>query len=36
MLADINGDGRPDLLCMSGGKIGYATLDPTNPTAPWK
>ena len=36
MLADINGDGRSDLLCMSGGKIGYATFDPANPTALWK
>ena len=36
MLADINGDKRPDLLCMSGGKIGYATYDPQNPTAVWE
>jgi hypothetical protein len=36
MLADINGDGQSDLLCMSGGKIGYATFDPANPTALWK
>lgn len=36
MLTDINGDGRSDLLCMSGGKIGYATYDPLNPTALWK
>ncbi|QTN33724.1 VCBS repeat-containing protein [Akkermansiaceae bacterium] len=36
MLADIDGDGRPDLLCMSNGTIGYATQDPANPTAVWK
>jgi hypothetical protein len=36
MLADINGDGIKDLLCMSEGTVGYATLDPANPTAPWK
>lgn len=36
MFADINGDKQPDLLCMSGGKIGYATFDPANPTAIWK
>jgi len=36
MLADINGDKTPDLLCMSNGTIGYATIDPANPTAVWK
>ena len=36
ILADIDSDGRPDLLCMSNGKIGYATYDSKNPTAPWK
>ncbi|MES2982620.1 MAG: VCBS repeat-containing protein [Verrucomicrobiota bacterium] len=36
MFADINGDKLPDLLCMSGGQIGYATFDPANPTALWK
>ncbi|MFN5870746.1 MAG: FG-GAP repeat domain-containing protein, partial [Akkermansiaceae bacterium] len=36
MLTDINGDNQPDLLCMSGGKIGYATFDAANPTAVWK
>jgi FG-GAP-like repeat len=36
MLADINGDGRPDLLCMSGGRIGYASFDPAKPDASWK
>ena len=35
MLVDVSGDGRPDLLCMSNGTIGYAKLDPENPTAPW-
>ena len=36
MFADINGDKRPDLLCMSEGTIGYATFDPANPSAVWK
>ncbi len=36
MLADINGDKQPELLCMSGGQIGYATFDPANPSAIWK
>lgn len=36
MLSDIDGDKRPDLLCMSNGTIGYATFDPTNATAIWK
>lgn len=36
MLVDIDGDTRPDLLCMSGGRLGYATYDPENPTAEWK
>lgn len=36
MLVDMNGDGHPDLLCMSNGTIGYAEFDPANPTAPWE
>jgi hypothetical protein len=36
MLVDIDGDSRKDLLCMSEGTVGYATIDPENPTAPWK
>ncbi len=35
MFADINGDGQPDLLCMSNGTLGYATYDHVNSTAPW-
>lgn len=35
MFTDIDGDGRPDLLCMSGGHLGYATWDPKNPEAQW-
>ena len=31
LLADVNGDGFPDLVCMSAGQVGYATLDPKNP-----
>jgi hypothetical protein len=27
-LVDINGDGRPDLLCTTGGYLGYATYNP--------
>ena len=33
--ADINGDGRRDLICSVGGAFGYATIDLQNPTAPW-
>lgn len=36
MFVDMNGDGQPDLLCMSEGRIGYASYDAANPTAPWK
>ena len=31
---DITGDGEPDLLCMSGGYLGYAAR-PSDPTKPW-
>jgi hypothetical protein len=34
-LVDVNGDGRPDILCCSGGFIGYATADWKNPGLPW-
>jgi len=33
---DINGDRRPDILCCSGGFMGYATADWKNPGLPWK
>ncbi len=32
---DLTGDGRPELLCMSGGRIGYATFDPAHPNNEW-
>ena len=35
MFTDVNGDGRPDLLCMSGGHLGYATFDPKKPGEKW-
>ena len=35
MFVDINGDGRPDLLCMSNGHLGYATFDPKKPDDKW-
>jgi hypothetical protein len=28
-------NGKPVLVCMSGGKAGYATPDPADPTKPW-
>ena len=34
--ADINGDGKPDILCCSRGYMGYATADWKHPEAPWK
>jgi len=33
---DINGDGKPDILCCSEGFMGYATADWKNPGQPWK
>ena len=33
--ADINGDKRPDLVCCSEGRYGYATYDPANAAAVW-
>lgn len=32
---DINGDGRPDIVCSSGGFLGYASFDPAAPTTKW-
>ena len=33
--ADIDGDGKPDILCCANGFIGYATADWKNPGLPW-
>ena len=33
---DINGDGRPEIVCASRGAFGYAEYDPKNPTALFK
>ncbi len=33
--ADITGDGRPELVFMTGGVLGYAGPDPTAPAMPW-
>lgn len=32
---DINGDGRPDIVCASKGFYGYASYDPAHPAQPW-
>jgi hypothetical protein len=32
---DITGDGKPEIVCMSKGMLGYATPDPANPTKPF-
>jgi len=34
--ADINGDGKPDIVCNSGGFVGYAAQESSDPTQPWK
>jgi hypothetical protein len=34
--ADITGDGKPELVCASGGRYGYAAPDWKDATAPWK
>ena len=33
-LGDINGDGKPELVCHTGGRLGYASLDWSDPTKP--
>jgi hypothetical protein len=33
-LVDVTGDGRPELLCHTGGRFGFAEIDWTNPLAP--
>ncbi len=33
---DLNGDGRPEIVCNSGGYWGYAAADWSEPTKPWK
>ncbi len=32
---DITGDGRPDLVCSTGGQFGYAEIPQEDPTRPW-
>jgi hypothetical protein len=33
---DVDGDGKPDIVCCSQGCMGYATADWEHPDAPWK
>jgi putative membrane-bound dehydrogenase-like protein len=33
---DITGDGRPDLVCSTGGQMGYAEIPADDPKQPWK
>src|SRR6476646_7395718 len=35
-LTDITGDGVPDLVCASGGQMGYAEIPKDDPKKPWK
>jgi hypothetical protein len=35
-LADITGDGKPEILCCTKGYLGYVTPDWKNPGLPWK
>ena len=32
---DVNGDGKPEIICNSGGYFGYVEPDWSNPTLPW-
>src|SRR5688572_23862403 len=32
---DVNGDRLPDLVCLNGGRFGYATFDPMEPQKAW-
>ncbi|MEX0611854.1 MAG: PVC-type heme-binding CxxCH protein, partial [Pirellulales bacterium] len=33
--ADVTGDGRPELVCSTGGQFGYAEIPSGDPTKPW-
>ena len=33
---DVNGDGKPEIVCNFGGQMGYAEADWTDPAKPWK
>jgi VCBS repeat protein/FG-GAP repeat protein len=33
--ADVTGDGKPEIVCMSGGQVGYAEVDWSDPAKPW-
>jgi hypothetical protein len=35
VLADVDGDGKPELVYVGGGYMSYAKPDPANPTGPW-
>jgi hypothetical protein len=35
MLADVDGDGKQEIVYMGGGQVRYAKPDPKNPTGPW-
>jgi putative membrane-bound dehydrogenase-like protein len=32
---DLTGDGQPELVCLNGGRYGYAAFDPKDPAAKW-
>lgn len=32
---DITGDGKPEVVCMTGGQLGYAEIPSDDPTKPW-
>ncbi|MEX0642222.1 MAG: VCBS repeat-containing protein [Pirellulales bacterium] len=34
-LTDLTGDGRPELVCCTGGQLGYAEMPIGDPTQPW-
>ena len=34
-LADVTGDGRPEIVCSTGGQLGFAEIPKDDPTQPW-
>ncbi len=35
-IGDMNGDGKPELICHTGGRFGFAEADWSHPDQPWK